>query len=300
MTDLAPAADAPAADDAWLDDVLPDPAPHDAGAAEGGDGEGGDAGQPDDDDFEDFEDGDKRYRIPKALKPRLMLQSDYTEKTTALARDRDELEAQRTSVTKMAEGHFALIQDVAKVVQLNEQLAEFEKYTPEQWAAAHERDPDQANNAWRQYQLLKESRDRAARDLQQKDAQRLQDQQATTAKALEQRDAVLAREVKGWTKDKTEKLANAPEVKKLGYSPKEVLGATDPRAIMTLRLAVLGEKARVKESAAARAAASGAAAPVPRAQGSAPKPGLRDDLSGDEWLRRRNAELSAKAKPGRR
>lgn len=263
--------------------------------------ENGDPIEAEEDDSEDYEHDGKAYKVPKALKPLLMKDADYTQKTQSLAAERKEVEEGRALVLQQATTHRAVMAEAAKVLSLNEQLAEYEKVSPEQWLAAQQQDPDKVSSARLAYQLLREERDRAIASLQTKERERLDIGQRETAKAVEQRDAVLARDIKGWTKESLGKLADDPVVKAYGISKEEIAQSSDPRTIKVLhRLATL-EKAQKKQATVASIEKAQAIVPAPRAAGgSAPKPGLRDDLSVEEWNRRRNAQRAANSGSGRR
>lgn len=291
MTDLSPEGAAPA-DDELLDDILGE----DGGAPEPELDEFGEPIEADEDDeLDDYEDGGKTYKVPKALVGRLMKDADYTQKTQALAAERQEVETGRQSVIEQATLHRAMLSDVAKVVSLNEQLSAYEAITPEQWEAAQRDDPDQVSAARLKMQLLREARDRAAGDLQKKERDRLDASQREAAKAVEQRDAVLARDIKGWTKDSLGKLAES--AKSFGFTKAEVEGTTDPRAIKVLRAAVIGLKAQGQTAKAQDIERQVAVAPARRISGgSAPRTGLSDKLSPEEWDRRREAQVAARRK----
>src|SRR6476660_325944 len=60
----------------------------DQGDAEGDEDEGSQDDQDEDDDSEEVEFGGKKYKLPKDLKPALMMEADYRRKTQELAEQR--------------------------------------------------------------------------------------------------------------------------------------------------------------------------------------------------------------------
>ena len=62
-----------------------------------------DDGEVVDDDSEEVEHDGHKYRVPKALKPALMMHSDYTKKTQDLAEERKALQAGEQTLKQHAE-----------------------------------------------------------------------------------------------------------------------------------------------------------------------------------------------------
>jgi len=84
------------------------------------------------DDSEEIEFNDKAYKLPKDIAEAVKsMRSDYTTKTMSLAEQRKAFEAQ-------SEFHQKHIADVAKVVALNERLAEYDQVD---WNALSDSDP---------------------------------------------------------------------------------------------------------------------------------------------------------------
>jgi len=262
------------------------------------------------DDLEDYEFEGKKAKIPTWLKPQLMMQADYTRKTQEVAATRKELEAQaaafeqnRQALAQQAEMHQANIQEVAKLVNLNDQLAQYEQVD---WQALEAEDPFRAQAAWREFQQLERARNNLAGELHQKQQQAQQDQHRRTleaqqasqeeiAKRAEETMRVLTSKVPGWNeKVATEVSTYAQSVG--GYTPQELFNAVgDPRAFVLLHKAMQYDKAveRAAKKAQAQKQEQAQIAPLtPVAKGRAsPAPaGLDDRLSADEWVRRRNEQ----------
>ena len=120
-----------------------------------------------------------------------------------------------------------MLADVAKVVSLNDQLAGFEKYTQADWDKAHAADPDETNRLWRNFQMLRQQRDTAATALQAKERARLDAEQRDQRQAVEQRDAILTRDIKGWNAETSGKLADFAE-REFGITKAQVAAADAP------------------------------------------------------------------------
>lgn len=328
MSDINGSEAAPSLDYITPDDGFDPPASDDAdeGVDTGADdGDQGDDNDPDLDldlgdetgktgdetaeDLEEYEFEGKKAKIPTWLKPQLMMQADYTRKTQEVAATRKELESQaaaieqhRQTLAQQAEMHQANIQEVAKLVNLNEHLAQYEQVD---WQALEAEDPFRAQAAWREYQQLERARNNLAGELQQKQHQAQQDQhrrhleaqqasQAEIAKRAEETVRVLQEKVPGWNeKVATEVRSYAQEVG--GYTPQEIFHAVgDPRAFVLLHKAMQYDRAvdRAAKRAQAQKQQEQIAPLTPIAKGRAsPAPaGLDDRLSADEWVRRRNEQ----------
>lgn len=329
MSDINGSEAAPSLDYITPDDGFDPPASDDAneGADTGADGvdqedenepdldlgdEGGDkTGDDTAEEFREVERNGRKYRIPAALEGELMMQADYTRKTQEVAQTRKELESQaaaieqhRQMLAQQAEMHQANIQEVAKLVNLNDQLAQYDQVD---WQALEAEDPFRAQAAWREFQQLERARNNLAGELHQKQQQAQQDQhrrtleaqqasQAEIAKRAEETMRVLTSKVPGWNeKVATEVSTYAQNVG--GYTPQELFNAVgDPRAFVLLHKAMQYDKAVERASKKAQAQKQEQAqiaplTPVARGNTSPAPAGLDDRLSADEWARRRNEQV---------
>lgn len=245
------------------EEVSTEPVEHDDQAAGEDDGEGGDA-QPEDD-AEEIEHEGQKYKLPKALKPLLMMQQDYTRKTQEVAETRKALETERTSLVQQVEAEKANIQDVARLVNIDGQL---EQYKAVNWQQLERDDPLQAQSLWRQFQQLKEARQELAGSLSQKMQQRSLAAQQETAKRIQEAHATLSRDIKGWGPELAAKVSDFGRT--AGFSDEELSGTTDPRVVKVLHLAMLGQQLMSKQMAGARPAGQQPAArPAPTVGGAA-------------------------------
>lgn len=151
--------------------------------------------QPEDDD-EEIEHNGERYKVPKALKPLLMFQQDYTKKTQEVAEVRKAVEAERVAFNEQRELYQAHFQEVAAITNIENQLQQFVNVD---WQKLIDDDPVQAMKLDRQYQSLKEAHAQTVGKIQQAQQQMALSKQQETVKRVEQAKQALAEEFNGWT-----------------------------------------------------------------------------------------------------
>lgn len=265
--------------------------------------EGAQEGQPEDE-LEEVEWDGEKYRIPKALKPGLLMQADYTRKTQELAEQRRTVEQHFTSLTQQAElqqqtlEHRVALRNVEQTLQQLQSI-DFNQYD--------QSDPQVA--AWVAQQSMRVVQySQAKAELEgaiaktETDFQQLSER--SRANAIAQADQVLSREIEGWSPQLVRDLAGYA-VENFGITPQELQdsvinpdGTADTRTFKVLarlhkaetELAQLKAQTTKAQQAAKQASVTPAKAVGQRAGGY--KPGLNDDLPTDEWLRRRNAQLA--------
>lgn len=244
-----------------------------------------------DDDSEEVEHDGQKFRIPKALKPALMMHADYTRKTQEVAELRKAVEAQRAAGANLDQ---ELVQHQAKIVSIDARIAEFNALSDSDWANLEQQDPAQAQQLWRQFSQLKDARQQAAGQLQTKVHERSLEQQRIVAKQIEEGQAVLARDIKDWSPEVAGKLSDFA-VREFGFSPQEVGSIIDPRMVKVLHRLFEADQVVKKQAAVNKATKAQDVRPTPKVGGASAAPkGLDDRLSADEWLRRRNEQLGRK------
>jgi len=238
---------------------------------------------------EEVEHEGQKYRVPKALKGAFLMQADYTRKTQEVAEQRRALEQRQNLFQQQSDMQAAHLQDVAHLVALNNQLSALEAID---WAGLRSANPEHAQDAWLRYMQLKDGRDKAAQQLQQKINQRALESQRLVAKRLEESRAMLSREIKDWSSDTAGKMSEFG-IKEFGFSPAELGSVTDPRLIKLLHRAYLGDQAIRQAAASQRLANQEGVKPVPQVGSKASVGGNKptDRQSTDEWMRARNQEL---------
>lgn len=263
-----------------------------------------DQGQADDE-TEEVEHEGAKYRIPKALKPALMMQADYTKKTQEVAEIRRAVEAEKAAVTQRVEAIPVLIAEHAAIHTMEQQLRQYEEYD---WEAAERQaariEDDQEREATlatlraheRAFNALPRKIAAAQGELSKKEQARLQEQQQAAAKALEETEAVLSRDIPGWGRELVQELVGTAG--QYGVSVAELREMTDPRLWKVLNDLHQARKDLAKQKTAQVAQKQAAVKPAaPIRGGSFSGAGVHDNLPPDEWMRRRNA-VTAKKRAG--
>ena len=161
------------------------------------------------------------YTVPAALKDALLRQCDYTRKTQEVAEGRKALEAERQAHqhgAMLTRGH---IQDAARVVALNDQLAHYDRID---WGSLQAQDPERAKLLWQQRAQIRQLRDHAARAWSQKEQENTFHTQRATAKRVAEVQAELSRLVPDWSPEIDAKLAKYGTAE--GLSAQQIAQAT--------------------------------------------------------------------------
>lgn len=149
------------------------------------------------DDSEEIEFNQKQYKLPKEIASAVKdMQKDYTVKTQSLAEQRKTFEAQ----SQFQQQH---IQEFAKVVALNDSIAEFEKID---WNALSQEDPVKAQQLFFHKSSLESQRNQLAQTISQKNQQLALEKQQDFAKRIEESESVLKRDIKDWSPELESKL----------------------------------------------------------------------------------------------
>lgn len=243
-----------------------------------------------DDGLDEAEYEGKKYRVPKEIAPLLLkadsMQADYTRKTTEAAEMRKQAEA----VQQQSQEAIRLVSQFQKEYgQLQAIDSQLEELKGIDWNQAVEIDSTAAMKLQFKYNQLLQQRGELAGNInnlqdevEQKRNQALQEQ-------IQQGAEVCKREIPGFgTPEVTKKIVDTG--KWIGFTEQDLSGITDPRAIKALYLLSGIKESQEKLKAKPKAVE---VKPTQSIKGgkSAPKPGLSDELSSEEWLRRRNAEV---------
>lgn len=262
--------------------------------------------QPEDDTEEIDHDG-KKYKVPKDLKDSFLRQADYTQKTQVLAEERKALASRATEIAQQAEVLQATATQRANLALIDQQI---EAFSSTNWNAYDTSDPQIA--AWvaqqaMQWQQLRDAKAGLEGSISQAEADLRANSERATANAIAQADAILAKEVEGWSPQLVNTLASYAS-ENFGFSGEELRdslvnpdGTPDVRSFKVLarlhkaetELAALKAKQTSTAQASKLAAVKPAATVGGRTNGY--KPGLDDSLPTEEWMRRRDAQ-AAKAR----
>jgi hypothetical protein len=244
------------------------------------------------DDLDDWEEDGKAYKVPKALKPHLLRNKDYTQSKQQLAEQRKADEAARKDFEQEQTFHRENIATVAKITHMDEQLKAFRAITPEQWA---QMDAAKASQLQIKFNLLKDQRETAVGELRQKQHQALEKQRTTFAKQFEDGQARIATKVPGWSDDFAGKLTaygveRGLSVDELeGFIPKE----NGHAYVDMLRKSYLYDQLVAKQRARPKAEPEVTPTPVPKV-GARRNPPSSEPLDSDDvntWRRKREKQL---------
>lgn len=151
---------------------------------------------PEEDDSEEIEHNGEKYKIPKALKDAFLMQQDYTKKTQEVAESRKAFEAQQEQFKAVAEFQNNHLQEIVKLNQLDQQLAQFNNVN---WQELIDNDPVEAMKLDRTYRQLKDAFIETQGNIQQAQQAYTLHAQQEAAKRIEQSRATLASEIKDWS-----------------------------------------------------------------------------------------------------
>lgn len=231
----------------------------------------------------------KKHRVPPELKDALLRTADYTRKTQEVAEIRKAAEARQVDAQKAYDTSQEVLEARAHIMNLDAALKQYQNVN---WDQFEQADPMDANSHWRKFQTLKEQRGQVAQylnktqnDLSEKAAQEV-------GNRLRETRAFAEKELKGWTPDLDNKITDFA-TKELGFTAEGLRNQYTPQVYRTLYLAHIGHLALQKQTAAPKPAAP-AAQPLTKvtSRGNPPVAGLDDRLPADEWIKRRNAQIS--------
>lgn len=261
-------------------------------AATEGDDEGSPSGE-DAEEYEEVERGDKRYKIPKALKDEFLMASDYTRKSQVLAEENRRFEERVKGFEAASEEHLAA---AVEVKLIKEELDAVSTLTDDQWA--HYRALDQQDGGDRVNRLMRalttlpqklaeaEGKSNAKRD------EVLKAQSEMRTKQLEEGQAILARDIPGWGPELGAKLTNFVGAKYGVTADKHGASFEDPALVKMANDAYKWNEHQRKAATAQKAQTATQNPPPRTANRAAPATGLSGNLSTDEWIRRRNEQAA--------
>lgn len=242
-----------------------------------------------DPEFEEVEYEGKRYALPKELKDAILRQSDYTRKTQELAQQREQSAAEIATEKARIEADRANFQAAARLVALDDRLQQFANVD---WQALSQSDPVAAQQQFFQYQQLKDARGGLVAQIQQHESQRALQEREATARAMQQANEVLGREIKGWSPEVAKELRAV--AKSLGADDKSVDSIREPWVVKAL----YAQKVLSEMTAKAQAKPPPPPATVVKtvtggAQRAAVDP---DKMTPEQFAKWRNADLRKRGK----
>ncbi len=263
--------------------------------------EGGEGSQDDEEEYEEVERGDKKYRVPKALKPELMMDADYRKKTQELAEKRKAYESEITSF----KGAVKEIDDTKfELVGIQKRQADLEALSAQDWATIRQIDARDGTNRYddlmREFQMLPRKADELKTKLDSKEKEAVSKQQEVLAKRVDEGQAILARDIPGWGPELGAKLVSFVKAEFGIDEQRHGEAFLDPALVKMAHAAFKAKESERKAAAQKRAETT--PTPVPQSRGgAAPATGLSDKLSTAEWMKRdREAQERKKAQSFRR
>lgn len=238
------------------------------------------------DDIEEveWEDGNK-YKIPKALKPALMKEKDYRQKTMELAEQRKSVETLESQLKTAAQRDQ---QEFQATVELHNLEAQLQQFGTIDWDAWTDADPVNAQKAWQKYQTALQRRNQVGSALQQHVQQKQLMAQQETAKRREATLQAAAKDIPNWSDQLRDELESFAA--NLGYDRDYLTTYAEPRDYKVMRLAQIGQQFLDRQRAAAKMKAASAAKAAPEVGGSASS-GSSDpsSMSAEEYIEARRA-----------
>lgn len=255
---------------------------------------------------EDWEKDGKKYRVHRDLKPHLMKDADYTQKTQEVAEYRRVMDFERQQLTQERAAQAQNLEVVGKIYGAAEQIRTIDQqlaaYDKVNWAQLEEQNPAQAASVLRKFTQLKGLRDQwttyqgqLAGIFRNTEARRQYDAAQERAKRLYEGNQYLAKHIKDWSEEKGKKLLQFAHTIGLPAATIAKL-EEDAHAVRILNDAYEAEQLRQRQKAAASSREQGAPVPAPttqvaRARSAAPPATLDDRLNINAWMARRNAQV---------
>jgi hypothetical protein len=238
---------------------------------------------------EEFDLDGEKLAVPKTtaekLRAAMLRQADYTRKTQELATQRQQAEESFAQREARVAAEQANIQSVARVMAIDERL---QQYANVDWQAQNQFDPVRAQSEYFTYQQLKDARGGLVSQIQQQESQRALRDSEASAKAAQQAQEVLSREIKGWGPEVAKSLREV--AKSLGADDKAIESIRDPWIVKALHAQ---KQLMDLQSKASKAPAAPAAVPVKTITGATSKATVDlDKLPIDEFMRRERARLA--------
>lgn len=194
---------------------------------------------------------------------------DYTKKTQEVAEQRKQLETFEQQL-KMQEQQFAeqaqlnnlLIEDVAKITALDQQLSQ---YANVDWQKLTDSDFVEAQKHYMAYNQLQQNRNNAVSQFEAKRQNALAKHQESLVERIRKGKEVLAKEIPNWSPETTQAVVTTG--KEYGFTDDELNAIVDPRHVKVLHDAMQWRKSQNKKPLVKKKVAS--AKPVV-------KPGAKD------------------------
>jgi len=161
---------------------------------------------------------------------------DYTKKTQEVAEQRKQLETfaeqlkqQESVFAEQAQLNNLLIEDVAKITNLDQQL---NQYKDVDWQKLTDSDFVEAQKLFMQYNQLQQQRNELTSQFEAKRQEALSKHQALIAEKVHKGKEQLSKEIPNWSPETTQEVISFG--KELGFTDNELNSIIDPRHVKTL------------------------------------------------------------------
>lgn len=235
-------------------------------------------------------DGEK-YELPPQLKDALLRQSDYTKKTQEVAESRKAFEIEQQAFQQRVQLQQQHLEGYAQVAALDQQIAQFDGIN---WQAAIDEDPVEAMKLNQRLTDLKDAKSQAETQLNESQQKALADQQEHLAKAAEKGREVLANEIEGWSPEMAKSLYSYAV--ESGIPEQQAASVVDPAQVKLLHKAFMFDQLQKK---AQQKPKPKPVKPITKVKGKNPvsKDLIKDadNMSADEWVKRRNSQIAKRA-----
>jgi len=175
---------------------------------------------------------------------------DYTQKTQQVAEQRKELEtyaeqikAQEQAFQQQVQLNNVLIEDVAKITALDQQL---NQYANVNWQQLSDSDFVEAQKLFFTYNQLQQERSTLVSQFEAKKQQVVQSQTQLMAEKIAKGKEILAKEIPNWSPETNQALLSTG--KEYGFSDAELNSIVDPRHVKVLHDAMQWRKLQQKDS----------------------------------------------------
>lgn len=241
-------------------------------------------------DFDEVEYGDgKKYKVPRELNRGFLREADYTQKTQALAKEREAFAVERTRFT---EANQALRSEIGKVHALEERIGQFQAVPWDQLRAAS---PDEWRELRDEYVATRDQLTEAKASLTKKEGEIAEAERQADATRIAETEAALADPktgIPGWGPQVFQDLVSFAGTH--GYSPADLrIASTSDWKL--LHLASIGAKAQQQQQRVAQHKKTQETRPAAPTKGTGAVRDLNSVKSTDEWMRRRNAQVAKRA-----
>ena len=194
---------------------------------------------------------------------------DYTKKTQEVAEQRkavetmqEQLKAQEQQFMEQQQLNSLLIEDVAKITSLDQQLSQ---YANVDWQKLTDSDFVEAQKHYMAYNQLQQERNNLVSQFEAKRQEALTKHQSALAERIKKGKEVLAKEIPNWSPETTQEVVTTG--KEYGFTDDELNAIVDPRHVKVLYDAMQWRKSQNKKPLVKKKVAS--AKPVV-------KPGAKD------------------------